>query len=645
MLCSLGVSTGQAQTRPDSDAYLGQKPPGNTPVVFAPGTISRGNIHSRLEISSDGREMFWNTVDMKTFSTRILSVRKVDGKWSEPQAPSFAQDGDTQGAVFSPDGKRLYFRRNTGTGWVAQHVERTASGWSAPRANGFAPSGSSSFTRSGRVYYSAGMTTKVWNTGIFGARYSAGGLSDAKPLDEIINVPNAIDYTPYVSPDETFLLFSSNRPLIGNKEDLFIHVTFRKSDGTWSTPQRVSDIPARFPSLSPDGRYLFFCGDDGNFYWVGRTLIDRLKAQAIPGDSLYLGQTPPGTTPKVFTLAVSANSFAAERIAISRDGTSIYYQELDGYTALDGKPHTERIKYYRFAGGRWNGPQTLFEGFIAPAFPTSEDTLFIQKVAGQAYYSVRSDTGWGHPIKWSSTLKYSHYLQVTTNGHYYASSMPANTLGGLDRSLIRINGSDTTATSLGLPVNTAGIDFDFFIARDESFMIVAGSSALTVSYHKKDGRWTNPKDLGKAINFGLGAWGPYVTNDNRYLFYTAGTKPDYSDTHVYWVSIGATIDSLRTTNYEPYLKTRIPNQSFALNQAFSYVIPDSTFIDDDGNKTLTYAATLSDGSPLPSWLAFNAATRTFSGQPSETGVLKVRVTATDKSRASAAAAFEIRAGP
>ena len=277
LLCSLGASVGQSQTRPESDAYLGQNPPDSTPVVFAPGIVSRGNIHSRLEISPDGREMFWNTVDMKTFSTRILFVRKVDGKWSDPQSPSFANEGDTQGAAFSPDGKRLYFSRNTGTGWVEQYVERTATEWSAPRGDGFAVDGSSSFTRSGRVYYSSGMKTKVWNTGIFAARYSADGYSDVTPLDETINVPNAIDYTPYVSPDESFLLFSSNRPLIGDKEELFIHVAFRKSDGGWAAPQRLSGIPARFPSLSPDGRYLFFCGDDGNFYWVDRTLIDRLK--------------------------------------------------------------------------------------------------------------------------------------------------------------------------------------------------------------------------------------------------------------------------------------------------------------------------------------------------------------------------------
>lgn len=262
-----------SQTQPAAQPYLGQPTPGTTPRIFAPGVISKGNIHSRLAISADGREMFWNTVDMTTFSTRILTVKNLGETWSDPQPPPFAREGSTQSPMFSPDGKRIYFNIDTGNGWKTKYVEATATGWSAARDDGFLLNCTSSFTRSGRVYYSSQLTTKAWNSGIFAARYSAAGYSDGSALGEAINVPNAIDYTPFVSPDESFLLFSSNRPLTGDKEDMHIYVSFRAANGTWSTPRRVSDIPGRFPSISPDGKYLFFCGEDGNIYWADANII------------------------------------------------------------------------------------------------------------------------------------------------------------------------------------------------------------------------------------------------------------------------------------------------------------------------------------------------------------------------------------
>jgi Tol biopolymer transport system component len=276
----LAAAAGRAQVAPGGSPYLGQRPPGEIPRVFAPGIVSRGNIHSRLTISPDGREILWNTVDLTTFATQILSVRYIDGRWTDARPPAFATQGDTKDPVFSADGTRLYFMARAEGRWVTRCVAIEPGGWSAARDSAAPFNVSSSFTRSGRVYFSAEMKTKVWNTGIFSGGYDATGHADAAPLDAGINVPNAIDYTPYVSPDESFLLFTSNRPLVGDKEDMHIHVAFRTSDGAWSIPRKVFEIAGRFPSISPDGRYLFFCGDDGNIYWVDVKVLEPLRRAA-----------------------------------------------------------------------------------------------------------------------------------------------------------------------------------------------------------------------------------------------------------------------------------------------------------------------------------------------------------------------------
>jgi len=41
---------------------------------------------------------------------------------------------------------------------------------------------------------------------------------------------------------------------------------------------KVSLNPAVF---DPDGKYLFFCGDDGNIYWVRSSVIEKLKAKSV----------------------------------------------------------------------------------------------------------------------------------------------------------------------------------------------------------------------------------------------------------------------------------------------------------------------------------------------------------------------------
>jgi len=98
------------------------------------------------------------------------------------------------------------------------------------------------------------------------------------------------------------------------------------------------------------------------------------------------------------------------------------------------------------------------------------------------------------------------------------------------------------------------------------------------------------------------------------------------------------------TNDAPTVANLIPNQNATEDTPFNFQLAANTFMDPDpGVTTLTYTAQLGNGSALPSWLNFDAATRTFSGTPlnANVGTISVKVTASDPSGATAFDIFDI----
>jgi hypothetical protein len=82
----------------------------------------------------------------------------------------------------------------------------------------------------------------------------------------------------------------------------------------------------------------------------------------------------------------------------------------------------------------------------------------------------------------------------------------------------------------------------------------------------------------------------------------------------------------------PVVAAPIADQTATEDSPFSYTAPSGTFTDPDAGEVLTYSATLATGAPLPGWLSFDAATRTFVGTPTNdhVGVVTLRVTATGR---------------
>ncbi len=92
----------------------------------------------------------------------------------------------------------------------------------------------------------------------------------------------------------------------------------------------------------------------------------------------------------------------------------------------------------------------------------------------------------------------------------------------------------------------------------------------------------------------------------------------------------------------PTISTQTANQIWTQGHTISLELPAKTFTDPQG-EILTYTADQSNGQALPSWLSFNATTRTFSGTVPTTGAesLTLMVTATDASGASTAETFGV----
>lgn len=361
--------------------------------------------------------------------------------------------------------------------------------------------------------------------------------------------------------------------------------------------------------------------------------------QSIPDSCMYLGKKPPELIPERFILEVTTGSFAAERIAISNDGKEIFYTEVKSYYPATG----DTIKCYRFSNRKWRGPFNIFPGYLAPALSVTGDTMYFQ-TAGSGYetfMAVKKGKGWTRPQRILKNLNSAHYLQVTGKGDYFISSKSDNTIGENDWCKLLVANTDSIAQSLGRPVNTEWDNLDFYIAKDESFIIIAAPAGLAISYPKADRGWTSPRSLGKDINFGLASWGPYVTADKKYLFYSTGTKPDYSDAGIFWVRIDNLIDSLKNTNNVPFLKKSLENQVGFVNRKVDFTIPEDGFIDDDGETTFIYSATLNNGQPLPGWLNFDETTGRFSGMPTEPSEYTIIIAAADRAYAKGLGVFKL----
>jgi hypothetical protein len=260
-----------------SGPYLGQRPPGVVPEVFGPGFISTGNRSAGgIAFSPDGNEIYFG-------SAGLWATRQVSGVWTSPgPAPFWGAESSFEPGM-APDGQRLYFASGMdgdANGPQIWYSDRAGDGWSEPTKLGpgsltggkMAPTAAAN----GNLYFTSVQGQMGW---FYMAHWSNGHFETPVRLPSTINAYSRMDHS-FVAPDESYLVFSA----VSNAGQC-LYVSFKGADGSWRTPVKLdANVNATInqiqPSISPDGKYLFFTrwnGEHGDIWWVDASVVFDLR--------------------------------------------------------------------------------------------------------------------------------------------------------------------------------------------------------------------------------------------------------------------------------------------------------------------------------------------------------------------------------
>lgn len=271
--------------------YLGQKTPGITPELFAPGIVSKEGVQSKLIFNPVAPEIIFVTMTLipgqqnsaSGRQIRFESIKMKDGKWETPMILPFSSEFVNDEPTISSDGKMLFFvsnRPKDGSSeiqkmpdiWV---IKRNGDNWSDPQNLG-APINTDGveaqpfFSSDNKLYFGR-------MNGIYYSQYSGGKFSEPVKLDDEIFKGRVRGIS--ISPDNNILVLHSDKT--GGFGGWDLYCSFKGADGKWKDLINLgntintgqSEANATF---SPDGKYLFFSrGDD--IYWVSTKVLDDLS--------------------------------------------------------------------------------------------------------------------------------------------------------------------------------------------------------------------------------------------------------------------------------------------------------------------------------------------------------------------------------
>lgn len=257
--------------------YLGQKPPGLLPEVFAPSLVTTDGWEVSGVFTPDLKEFYFIRNNAETKKQELVVFQYKNQQWQESIV------SPRKGTPFiAPDGKTMHLGR--------RYRERTNTGdWSALKKldSSFLEIQIMRLTASEKGMYVFDEIGMPNGDGII--RYSRlinGKREAPKAFGKQINT-GRMNAHPFIAPDESYLIWDGERE--SGYGDSDIYISFKQKDGSWGEAINMGDKIntsgwEALACVTPDGKYLFFNRnmnpDNYNtvdIFWVDAQIIETLR--------------------------------------------------------------------------------------------------------------------------------------------------------------------------------------------------------------------------------------------------------------------------------------------------------------------------------------------------------------------------------
>ncbi len=259
-------------------------------------------------------------------------------------------------------------------------------------------------------------------------------------------------------------------------------------------------------------------------------------------DWRYFGQEYPASQPVLFSPGIISTPKNERDFAISPSGNEIFYSRV-----MPGN-NLSVIVHLKHDGAFWSQAEVAsFSGMhsdLEPVFSPDGNTLFFVSKRPVSpddttddwniWFVEKAGRNWSAPKDVGipvNTEGDEYYPSVASNGNlYFTASRKDSLFGGEDIYYSEfIDDKYQEPRNLGEAINSSLFEFNAFVSADEKFLIFSsfgredglGGGDLYVSLKDPDGNWLNAKNLGSVINSDKLDYCPFISYDNKYLFFTS----------------------------------------------------------------------------------------------------------------------------